>query len=307
MTNPDWTLWRSFLAVMRGGSLSQAARSLHLTQPTVGRHMALLERDIGAALFTRSNDGLRPTEMALTLLPQAESMAAAAALLLRIASGEAEAAEGRIRLTTSEFIGVAVLPPMLARFRALYPGIAIDLVLSDRNLDLLRGDADLAVRNVAPTQSALVVRRVGEAPVGFFAHRRYGEAHGLPKTLDELPAHWLIGRQADVDRIPALSGLNLRLGFECANDSGLLAALRAGLGIGPCQLGVAATEPSLIPVLPDLILARIGVWMAMHEDRRATRRVRLLFDYLATSLAEYVAPNPPPDRSVSDPASPGRP
>ena len=295
MANPDWTFWRSFLAVMRGGSLSQAARSLRLTQPTVGRHISLLEQAIGAALFTRSNDGLRPTEAALTLLPQAEAMAAAAALLLRIASGEATGVEGRIRLTTSEFIGVAVLPPMLARFRALYPGIDIELVLSDRNLDLLRGDADLAVRNVAPTQSALVVRRVGEAPVGLFAHRRYAEAFGLPKVLDELGQHWLVGRQIYAERIPELSGLNLRFSFECDNDSGLLAALRAGLGIGPCQLGVAAADSSLVAVLPDFILARVGIWMAMHEDRRMTRRVRLLFDHLAACLSDYVTSGLPPD------------
>jgi DNA-binding transcriptional LysR family regulator len=288
MADPDWTLWRSFLAVARSGSLSQAARTLHLTQPTVGRHISMLEQTIGATLFTRSNDGLRPTERALALVPQAEAMAAAAALLLRTASGEAQAAEGVVSLTTSEFIGVAVLPPMLAAFRALYPSIDIELVLSDRNLDLLRGDVDLAVRNVAPTQEALVVRRVGEAPVGLFAHRRYAAVHGLPATLDALHEHWLIGRPADAARIPELRGRDLRFGFQCASDSALLAALRAGLGIGPCQTGVASADPSLVPVLPDFIPARIGIWMAMHEDRRMTRRVRLLFDHLAASLAGYV-------------------
>jgi DNA-binding transcriptional LysR family regulator len=289
MTDPDWTLWRSFLAVARSGGLSQAARSLHLTQPTLGRHIAALEQALGAALFTRSNDGLRPTERALLLVPQAEAMAASAATLLRLASGEAEAAEGQIRLTASEFIGVAVLPPMLARFRALHPGIDLDLVLSNRNLDLLRGDADLAVRNVPPTQSALVVRRVGEAPVGLFAHRSYADTHGLPADLDDLAGHWLIGRSADAERIPELRGRNLRFAFQCESDSGLLAALRAGLGVGPCQIGVAAADPSLLPVLPGFVLARIGIWIAMHEDRRMTRRVRLLFDHLATSLQAYAA------------------
>jgi DNA-binding transcriptional LysR family regulator len=287
MADPDWTLWRSFLAVMRSGSLSKAARSLRLTQPTLGRHISLLEQALGAVLFTRSNDGLRPTERALALVPEAEAMAASADLLLRIASGEAEAAEGRIRLTASEFIGAAVLPPMLARFRALYTGIDIDLALSDRNLDLLRGDADLAVRNVAPTQSALVVRRVGEAPVALFAHRGYAEAHGVPTSLSGLKDHWLIGRPADAERIPELSGRNLRFAFQCESDSGLLAALRAGLGIGPCQVGVAAADPSLVPVLPGFILARIGIWIVMHEDRRMIRRVRLLSDHLAASLAAY--------------------
>ena len=289
MADPDWTLWRSFLAVAHSGSLSQAARSLHLTQPTLGRHIALLEQALGAALFTRSNDGLRPTERALALLPQAEAMAASAGLLQRIASGEAGAAEGLVRLTASEFIGIAVLPPMLAAFQALHPGIDIDLALSNRNLDLLRGDADLAVRNVAPTQAALVVRRVGEAPVGLFAHRSYAEAHGLPADLDGLDGHWLIGRAADIERVPGLSGRGLRFALQCESDAGLLAALHAGLGIGPCQTGVAAGDASLLRVLPGFVLVRIGIWIAMHEDRRMTRRVRLLFDHLAASLAAYAA------------------
>ncbi len=288
MTNPDWTLWRSFLAVLQTGSLSQAARRLALTQPTLGRHIALLEGALGAVLFTRSNDGLRPTKMALALRPQAEAMAASADLLVRIASGEAGQAEGRVSLTTSEFMGVAVLPPMLAAFQERYPRIAIDLTMSDRNLDLLRGDADLAVRNVAPTQSALVVRRVGEVPVRLYAHRRYAEAHGLPDSLDALAHHALIGRAADAERIPGLAGRNLRFTFSPSSDVVMLSALRAGLGIGPCQTGVARTDPDLVPVLPDFDLVQIPVWLAMHEDRRALRRVRLLFDHLGETLKAYV-------------------
>jgi DNA-binding transcriptional LysR family regulator len=289
MTNPDWTLWRSFLAVLQTGSLSQAARRLALTQPTLGRHISLLEEALGSVLFTRSNDGLRPTEAALALRDQAETMAAAADLLARIASGEAERTEGRVRLTTSDFMGVAVLPPILAGFRERYPKIDIDLVMSDRNLDLLRGDADLAVRNVAPVQEALVVRHIGNAPVRLFAHRSYAVAHDLPQTLQALEDHALIGRDEYRTRVPALAGLSLRFGFTSPSDLALLAALRAGMGIGACQQGVAAADPSLLPVLPELTVAEVPIWIAMHEDRRRLRRLRLLFDHLAVGLAAYLA------------------
>ncbi|HEX3983167.1 MAG TPA: LysR family transcriptional regulator [Acidisoma sp.] len=289
MAEPDWTLWRSFLAVLRTGSLSQAARHLQLTQPTLGRHIALLESALSAVLFTRSNDGLEPTPMALALRPQAETMAAAADLLARIATGEAELAEGRIRLTTSEFMGVAVLPPLLASFRALHPGIDIDLVMTDRNLDLLRGDADLAVRNVDPTQDALLVRKIGEAPVRLFAHRSYAAAHDLPLSLAELQRHALIGREEYATRVPVLVGLKLRFGFTSPSDIALLAALRAGMGIGACQQGVAAADPSLLPVLPEVTIMRVPIWVAMHEDRRRLRRLRLLFDHLAEGLKAYLA------------------
>jgi DNA-binding transcriptional LysR family regulator len=289
MVNPDWTLWRSFLAVLQTGSLSQAARQLALTQPTLGRHISLLEEALGAVLFTRSNDGLRPTDTALALRAQAETMAAAADLLTRIASGEAEQAEGLIRLTTSAFMGVVVLPPILARFRALYPKIDIDLVTSDRNLDLLRGDADLAVRNVAPAQDALLVRKIGEAPVRLFAHRDYADRHGLPESLMALQDHALLGREEYAQRVPAFAGLSLRFGFSSTNDVALLAALRAGMGIGACQQGVADADPSLLPVLPEVTIVQLPIWIVMHEDRRRLRRLRLLFDHLAEGLKAYLA------------------
>ncbi len=292
MAEPDWHLWRAFLAVLRAGSLSAAARELRLTQPTLGRQVAALEAALGATLFTRSTEGLRPTEQALALAPQAEAMATAASALLRAASGAEGGLRGTVRLAASEFIGGAVLPPMLARFRAAHPAVDIELSLSDRTEDLLRRDADLAVRNVLPTQSALVTRRIGEAPVCLFAHRDYAARHGLPATPAELAFHTLVGRDEHVQQVRPTLGLDLRFGFRCGSALGLLAALRAGFGIGYCQDGVGRRSPELVPVLPGLVLARIGIWLVMHEDLRATRRIRALFDHLAGELARYLGPEP---------------
>jgi len=289
MAEPDWQLWRSFLAVLQTGSLSAAARRLRLTQPTLGRQIALLEQDLGVALFTRSAEGLRPTEAAMELAPHAQAMAAAAAALLRAASGGEGELRGTIRLAASEFIGGVVLPPMLARFREAHPAVAIELSLSNQVENLLRRDADIAVRNTAPTQAALLARRIGEAPVGFFAHRSYAAAHGLPATLQELPAHALIGRPEHLAQASPVAGMVLRFGFQCSSDLGLFAALRAGLGIGYCQAAVGRHDPELVPVLPGLVLARVGIWLATHEDLRATRRVRALLDHLAGELTRYVA------------------
>ena len=152
MISPDlgWELWRSFLAVTETGSLSAAARSLRLTQPTLGRHVDALEATLGAPLFTRSQHGLQPTSLALSLVPHAEAMASAADNLLRTASGEAEGERGTVRLAASEIVGIEVLPAMLGRFREAHPGIALELALSNRNEDLLRRDADIAVWMVRP-------------------------------------------------------------------------------------------------------------------------------------------------------------
>src|SRR3954449_8641261 len=108
----DWSLYRTFLSVLRAGSLSAAARDDGLTQPTVGRHIDALETALGVALFTRSQHGLAPTEAALELQPYAESMESTAAALVRAAVGRA-GTHGTVRITASEVIGAKVLPPIL--------------------------------------------------------------------------------------------------------------------------------------------------------------------------------------------------
>ncbi len=159
-SNPDWSLYRSFLSVLRTGSLSAAARDEGLTQPTVGRHVDSLEQALGVALFTRSQQGLAPTEAALELQPYAESLEATAAALVRAAVGRS-GTQGTVRITASEVIGAEVLPPMLTQLHAAHPEIELELMLSNRTEDLLQREADIAVRMVAPTQQALLARRVG--------------------------------------------------------------------------------------------------------------------------------------------------
>ncbi len=291
---PGWELYRSFLAVIRDGSLSAAARRLGLTQPTVGRHVESLAQALGAALFTRSPAGLQPTPAALDLVPHAETMAAAAAALQRAASGEAREERGTVRLTASEIMGAEVLPPMLARFRARHPGIVLELVLTNRTEDLLRREADLALRMTRPRQAALVARRVGQVGIGLYAHRRYAEAQGLPRTVEELMRHALIGFDRDDTAWrslgeTALSVARAQFAFRSDSDLAQLAALRAGLGIGGCQQPIARRDHDLVPVLPRAIRFGLEMWLALHEDLRASRRVRLLFDHLAEELSRYAA------------------
>ena len=292
--DPDWTLWRSFRAVMHAGSLSGAARALGLSQPTVGRHIAALEAQLGVALFTRAPDGLRPTATATGLAPEAEAMAATAASLLRRASGESDADRGTIRLTASEIVGAEVLPPILGAFHAAHPGIEIELVLSNYTEDLLHREADIAVRMVRPTQEALVARRVGSTRIGFYAHRRYLDAHGAPGTLDDLARHAGIGYDTETPAIRALLASGIRLSrdlfaFRTDSDLAALAMLRAGIGIGACQVGIARRDPDLVRVVPDGLALDLDIWIVMHEDLRALRRMRLMFDHLAEHLAAYAA------------------
>ena len=288
---PDWDLYRSFLAVMTQGSLSAAARSLSSTQPTIGRHIEALEQALGEPLFTRSASGLRPTETALALQPHAEAMAAAAEALIRTASGEAGQVKGVIRLTASEIMGAEVLPPILTRFHEAWPEVVIELLASNKVEDLLRRDADIAVRMARPTQEALLARRVGEVQIGFFAHRDYLAKHGAPQMLADAQA--AIGYDRDDQVVRRLNRSNLPLGrdvfaFRSDSDLAQLGALRAGFGIGGAQFGIARRDANLVQVLPGVTFD-MDIWVVMHEDLKASRRIKLMFDHLAAELTAYAA------------------
>lgn len=290
---PSWDLYRSFLAVIREGSLSAAARALGLTQPTLARHVAALEEAVGGSLFVRSPRGLDPTDAALALRPQAEALDAAAASLWRTASGWGAEVRGTVRVTASEVVGARILPAILAGLRGRHPALEVELVLSNGIDNLLQRDADVAVRMVEPDQQALLVRRVGSIALGLHAHRRYLERHGTPQSLKELDGHDLIGFDRETPDIRAMMqrvpGLSLPR-FALRTDSHLaqLAAIEAGFGIGICQVPLARRNPELVRLLADRFELPMGVWIAMHEDLRSTPRCRAVFDGLAAGLVEFV-------------------
>jgi len=292
--DPGWDLYRSFLAVMSEGSLSAAARNVGMTQPSLGRHMRELETKLGIALFVRSPQGLTPTELAHDLLPHAQAMAAATSAFRRGAAIQDDTATGVVRVTASEVIGIEVLPPMLTAFRKQQPGVVIELALSNQVQDLLRRDADIAVRMLRPTQQALVARPIGQIELGLHAHRRYLRAHGEPRSLDDLAHHTLIGYDHGTPYIRKLSPANVpysreHFALRTDNDLAHLAMLRAGYGIGICQCALAARDPALVRLLPKALSLNMDTWLVMHEDQRRNRATRLLYQHLATGLIEYAA------------------
>ena len=289
-----WDLLGAFLAVMRTGSLSGAARALGVAQPTVRRQIEKLEEVLGVVLFTRSPTGLVATETALATLPYAESMAGAADALVRSVSAPSGAEEGTVRVTCSEVLGLEVLPAMLAELHRAHPRLQIELSSTNANEDLLRRDADDAVRMAQPTQSALVAKRIGTIEVGLFASEAYLSEHAAPRTVSELTrGHSLIGRDRDTSFFTALAAAGLRIrrqDFALRTDSDVaqLAAVRAGYGIGLCQVALAARSPGLQRVLPKMGFG-LPTWVVTHEDLRSSRRVSLVFEHLVTSLTAYAA------------------
>jgi DNA-binding transcriptional LysR family regulator len=288
----SWDHYRAFLAVAETGSLSAAGRRLGLTQPTLGRQIAALELSLGLSLFVRSPAGLTLTEAGEDLLPDARGMAAAAEALMRSASGGRDETSGVVRITASEVIGGMVLPGMLAELQAQHPALVVELALTNRSEDLLRRDADIAVRMVRPEQNAIVAAHIGRVSLGLYAHESYLARSGTPSSASELMDHAMIGFDRDDAAARALGVTDVwnRRAFRFRTDSDLaqLAALRAGCGIGVCQAPLAAQWPELRPVMADVARFELDMWLAMHEDQRRSRRIRVTFNHLAAHLRSYV-------------------
>lgn len=292
-TEIGWELYRSYLGVLEEGSLSGAARAMGIAQPTVGRHVDALEKALGVALFTRSQTGLLPTDAALALQPFAQAMSSSAAALKRAADSHGSGIKGTVRVTASEVMGVEVLPPILAQLQGAHPDLRVELVLSNRVQDLLQREADIAVRMTQPKQEQLIARRVGQVQLGLHAHTQYLQRRGTPQSMADLAQHALIGFDEETAFVRAArKGFPLwqREAFALRTDSDVaqLALIRAGCGIGICQVPLAARDPQLVHLLPEGFTLGLETWLTMHEDLRNTPRCKVTFDALLQGLQAYM-------------------
>ncbi|MGQ2903560.1 MAG: LysR family transcriptional regulator [Neoaquamicrobium sediminum] len=285
-----WDDQRIFLAVLEQGSLSAAARRLGLSHPTVRSRIETLEQQLGTVLFTRSVNGLTPTETAEALREPARAMAMASEFFVRQASASGGEASGTVRISVPDFMGVEVIPAMLARLRETHPAIRIELSLSNLPADLLAQEVDLAVRTVAPKQDALVARKVAAIPLGFFASPSYVERRGRPTSLAELAEHDVIGpdrNRSDLAMVERLGGLARdRLVLRTDSHPAHVAAARAGVGIAVAQVPVGERDPNLVRILPDLDVMVLETWIVTHENLARVPRVRAVFDSLVESFRE---------------------
>lgn len=233
----DWALVRSFLAVLEQGSLLGAARQLQSSQPTIGRHVAELEKQLGLVLFDRTGRGLIPTEAALRLADSARAMQSGADQLARNAAGSDRLTSGTVRISASQPIACFVLPPLLAQMRVVFPEVQVELVASNSISNLLRREADIAVRMVQPEQATVIARRVGKVLLRACAHQDYLRRRGVPRQPSDLLAHELIGGDRDDATLRGFAAQGLpveRKDFAFRSDDLIVVwqAVRAGLGIG---------------------------------------------------------------------------
>jgi DNA-binding transcriptional LysR family regulator len=285
----DWSLVRSFLAVLDAGSLMGAARQLGAQQPTLSRHVAELEAQLGAPLFERTGRGVTPTLLALAVADAARQMQDGADALARSLARERAVTTGSVRITASQVAATWLLPALLARLAEAEPGIQIELVASNQLSNLLRREADIALRMVRPAQSSLVARKLGEVRIVAAAHQSYLARAGVPRKPADLLAHRLIGYDRD-DLV--LRGF-ARMGFPITREQFALRTddqvaygqlVASGAGIGFVAAYNVTQWPGVKTLLPMLQIPSLPCWLAVHREIRGSRVVRRVYDFLADAV-----------------------
>jgi len=301
----DWNEARAFLVTALEGSLSAAARHLKQTQPTLSRKVASLERHLGVTLFERVGKRLVLTETGIGLLDHVRAMGEAAGLVALGATGRSQAIVGQVRISAGEVVAAYLLPPMVERIREAHPEIDVHVVASNRLSDLLRREADIAIRHVRPEQPDLVARKVRDSSAHLYAAKRYVRRHGRPSSVD-LTGAVFVGADDNPRFIEVLEqigvqGLSLE-NFKSTTDSHLVGweFVRRGLGIGAMIREVADATPGIEQVLSKLPPIPVPFWLCTHRELYTSRRIRVTFDLLAEALSV----DPPVGRRRATRASP---
>jgi DNA-binding transcriptional LysR family regulator len=293
----DWALVRSFLAVLDAGSLMGAARRVGAQQPTLSRHVAELEAQLGAPLFERTGRGVTPTAMALAIADAARQMQDGADTLARSLARERSATTGSVRISTSQVAATWLLPDLLARFADAEPGIQVDLVASNQVSNLLRREADIAVRMVRPAQASLVARKLADIRIVACAHERYLERAGKPRKPADLLAHRLIGYDRDDSIVRGFAQLGFHITREhfalrCDDQVAYGRLVAAGAGIGFVAQYAMQQWPGMRPLLSMLAIPPLPCWLAVHREIRGSRVVRRVYDYLAEAIPRALEATP---------------
>ena len=299
MDNLDWNQLKAFLETAETGSLTAAARKLGLTQPTLSRQVAAIEKQLGVTLFERVGKAMALTSSGMDLLTHARAMGAAANALGLAAMGRTQATGGVVSVSVTDAVACHLIPPLLSELREQEPGIAIEIIPSNALSDLLRREADIAIRHVKPEQPDLIARLIREATASFYAAESWVRVHGHPRTADEAAQLPFVGSDRSGQFLGYLRQHGLPLtaaNFSCYVDhtAAHWALVRQGLGIGAMMDDVARVTPGVVRVLDEVPPVRFPIWLVTHRELRTSRPIRVVFEALARGLAGAVGAGPTP-------------
>ncbi|WP_299691050.1 LysR family transcriptional regulator [uncultured Tateyamaria sp.] len=285
---PDWSQIQSFAAVAQHGSLSAAARAMQSSQPTLSRHIAQLETDLGIRLFDRGREGMALTTQGAELLHHAEAMEKAAARFDTLDA--TPGLSGTVRITASRVVAHFTLPAIIAELRVTHPEIEIELAASDSTENLLRREADIALRMYRPTQDDVITRHVADVALGAYAAHSYIARKGLPSRIEDVSRHDLIGYDRSTQIIDGFRARGLTLdrhafGVRCDDQVACWELVLAGCGVGFTQCVIGDNDTRVQRLFGPDAVGTLPIWLTAHPDLRRVPRVRTVYDALAEALS----------------------
>jgi DNA-binding transcriptional LysR family regulator len=290
MNSLDWSVLRDFIAVAETGGLSQAARRLRVSQPTLSRRITALETQLKAQLFQRTPRGLVLTDAGEHVLAGARRIEEEALAIERQAEAAQQTLTGTVRISATEALGALWLPSRLADFHHKFPGVCVEVLVDNRAANLVRREADIAIRLFRPDQPDLIAKHVGDIVMGLYGSKDYFARHKAPTTLAHLKHHALVGfdesmgaRNKAVQRLERCFSPE-KIIHRSSSFIGQLSATRAGIGLGAHDCFFADTEPTFQRVLPQFFDHRMEIWLVTHADMRRSGRIRAVYDFLAAAL-----------------------
>jgi DNA-binding transcriptional LysR family regulator len=288
----DWNDLRHFLAVARHGSTIAAAKSLGLSQSTVHRRLAELEKRIGRHIVIRHATGYRLTEFGAELRPLVEQVEKAIGAIERYLAAADETPTGAVRVTCSESIGYRLVQSqLLETFHNRHPGMRVELVMSDHFLDIAKGEADVAIRAGIPNEETLVGRKIADVPWALYGSRAYLERNGRIARIEDIAAHAVIGFDGDIREHHAAKWLksvapSARIVARSNTVPGLLMSVRSGAGLAPLPMPLAMRDVELERVLGPLPGLYSPIYLLTHPDLRHVPRVSAFFEFIVTEIEQ---------------------
>lgn len=282
----DWADIRLFLAIVEHGSLLAASEHLSLTQPTLGRRLAAMERRMGVPLFVRTGRRMRLTDTGRAILENARRMEREMLAIERAVDVQSKGLAGEVIITATEGTGTEWLAPELYEFHRHYPDIILNIRVDNRAMDLLRREADVALRLGEPSEPELIARRLVTVGFGLYAAKRYLDEAPPIRALEDLAEHDLIGLYGADGKAQLtlgeteLGGMRGRMVLTTNSPAAQLSAARAGYGIAVLSHRWVSLRADLVPVLPEIAVLETDMWLVTHEELRHSARIRAVSDYL---------------------------
>ncbi len=285
----DWNRARAFLVTAEEGSLSAAARALGLAQPTLGRQVEALQEELGVTLFERAGRGMQLPPAGHAMIEHARAMGEAAGRLSNVAFGQNHTMEGPVTISASDAYAGLLLPPIIEKMTEAEPRITVNVVVSNTASDLLRREADIAIRNFRPEEPDLIARKIRDAEARMFASPDYAASLGPIQSKDDFAKARFVG----LDRTGQFLGMLQQMGYPISeanvpvhteNFLVMWALVKRGMGIGMIDSVIGDADPGVVRLWEDEPTLGFPIWLVAHRDLHQNRRLRFVWDFLADAL-----------------------